>query len=186
MFTPSCIGWGDSRTASDLSREAHSDTHRKQHEEFDEQVKSGGSTGLGRSPSLSGAFGIDDDVGRVPTAPDHPLASDAPYRPCSKPSSFPSDAWALPTAERQVRTNSEQRGLLMSVSLDDLKSSNRPVVATCNRCGRVVVIPPYDLRLPGNTPVIDIGRRLRCTHCGKLGAAAYPQTTRRIRQGRER
>ena len=101
-------------------------------------------------------------------------------------SSFPSNACTLPTAEMQVRTNNEQRGLLMSVSLDDLKNSNRPVVATCKRCGRVVVILAYDLRLPGDTPVIDIGRRLRCTHCGNLGAAAYPQTTRRIRQGRER
>ena len=76
--------------------------------------------------------------------------------------------------------------VLMPITLDDIKNSKRPIVATCKGCGRVAVIQPRGLRRPGDTDVIEIGRLLRCTGCGHLGATAYPQTTRCLRQGRDR
>ncbi len=62
----------------------------------------------------------------------------------------------------------------------------RPIVAQCLACGHEATIAATDIALPGETEIANIGRRMRCTGCGRRGALTRLVTSRAIRQGRVR
>lgn len=52
------------------------------------------------------------------------------------------------------------------VRLADLIRDGRTVTGLCIDCFRERDIPAAYLPLPGDTPVPEIGKRMRCTSCG--------------------
>jgi hypothetical protein len=66
----------------------------------------------------------------------------------------------------------------------DLIVQGRQLYAQCDRCRRRA---PLDLsQFPPDLDHVDVGKRLKCSQCGNGDVLALPQTTRQVRQGRER
>jgi hypothetical protein len=53
-----------------------------------------------------------------------------------------------------------------SVRLADLISANKPLWVYCTACGHERDLDPLSLPLPGDMPVPDVRRSMRCTICG--------------------
>ena len=61
------------------------------------------------------------------------------------------------------------------VTLDDLAADGRLLWCFCATCCHEVEVPPLSLGLPGNVPVPDVARRLRCSRCGSREIETKPQ-----------
>jgi hypothetical protein len=70
------------------------------------------------------------------------------------------------------------------MQIADIIREGRKLFAQCDRCRRRV---PLDLsQFPSDLDHIEVGKRLKCSRCGNTNVLAIPQTTRQMRQGRER
>jgi hypothetical protein len=68
--------------------------------------------------------------------------------------------------------------------ISELIREGRQLYAQCDRCRRRV---PLDrATLPPDMDHIELAKRLKCSACGNREVLAIPQTTRQMRQGRER
>jgi hypothetical protein len=68
--------------------------------------------------------------------------------------------------------------------ISEIIREGRKLYAQCDRCRRRV---PLDLsQFPPDLDHIEFGKRLKCSQCGNAKVLAIPQTTRQMRQGRER
>lgn len=61
------------------------------------------------------------------------------------------------------------------VTLDDLAADGRLLWCYCRACCHEVEVPPLSLGLPGNVPVPDVARRMRCSKCGSREITTRPQ-----------
>ena len=68
--------------------------------------------------------------------------------------------------------------------ISELIREGRQLYAQCDRCPRRVA--PDLSQFPPDLDHTDLGKRLKCSTCGNREVLAIPQTTRQMRQGRER
>jgi hypothetical protein len=68
--------------------------------------------------------------------------------------------------------------------ISELVREGRQLYAQCDRCRRRVALNLS--RFPPDLDHIEVGKRLKCSQCGNGDVLAIPQTTRQMRQGRER
>ncbi|OYW54118.1 MAG: hypothetical protein B7Y80_13645 [Hyphomicrobium sp. 32-62-53] len=61
------------------------------------------------------------------------------------------------------------------VTLKDLADEGRLLWCYCGACCHEVEVPPLSLGLPGNVPVPNVARRLRCSKCGSRKISTRPQ-----------
>jgi hypothetical protein len=61
------------------------------------------------------------------------------------------------------------------VTIGDLARDRRLLWVYCRECGRERDVPPATLPLPGEYPVPDVGKRMRCTACGSRKIHTAPE-----------
>ncbi len=61
------------------------------------------------------------------------------------------------------------------VTIADLMRDRRLLWVYCRECGRERDVDPSTLTLPGDYPVPDVGKRMRCTACGSRKVHTAPE-----------
>ena len=61
------------------------------------------------------------------------------------------------------------------VTLGDLDNEGKLLWVYCNECCRERDVPPLSLGLPPETPVPQLGNRLKCSQCGSRKISAKPE-----------
>jgi DNA-directed RNA polymerase subunit RPC12/RpoP len=64
------------------------------------------------------------------------------------------------------------------VTIGDLRRDRRLLWVYCRECGRERDLDPSTLSLPGEHPVPEVGKRMRCTACGSRKVYMAPDASR--------
>jgi hypothetical protein len=62
-----------------------------------------------------------------------------------------------------------------AVTLDDLARENKLLWVYCRDCGHERDVEPADIPLPADTPVAQVGKRLKCSMCGSRKISTAPE-----------
>jgi len=62
-----------------------------------------------------------------------------------------------------------------AVTLDDLARENKLLWVYCRDCGHERDVEPADIPLPVDTPVPEVGKRLKCSMCGSRSITTAPE-----------
>jgi hypothetical protein len=66
-------------------------------------------------------------------------------------------------------------GPFRPVTLDDLARANKLLWVYCRDCGHERDVEPAHLPLPVDTPVAQVGKRLKCSLCGSRKISTAPE-----------
>jgi hypothetical protein len=69
------------------------------------------------------------------------------------------------------------------VTIGDLMRDRRLLWVYCRECGRERDLDPATLPLPGDHPVPDVGKRMRCSACGSRKGPHGARTLSRRHRG---
>ena len=72
---------------------------------------------------------------------------------------------------------------MSTVTIADLRRSGRPLVASCNDCGRRSSLAASHLKLPLDLVAVDARSSLVCSACGSTNIVTYPMSWRLLRHG---
>jgi hypothetical protein len=64
---------------------------------------------------------------------------------------------------------------MASVVIADLIRAHRLLWVYCSECGRERDLDPATLPLPGDYPVPDVGKRMKCSACGSRKITTRPE-----------
>jgi len=60
-------------------------------------------------------------------------------------------------------------------SLGDLIDADKLLWVCCRDCGHERDVNPANVPLPGDTPVPDVGKRMKCSSCGSKKVSTAPE-----------
>ncbi|MEI9899215.1 MAG: DUF3800 domain-containing protein [Hyphomicrobium sp.] len=87
----------------------------------------------------------------------------------------PAEARKNPPIRKKVVAAKKALSLSTPVTLSDLMREEKLLWVYCNDCGRERDLAPASLPVPPDTPVPDVGKRMRCSACGSRKINTKPE-----------